>query len=87
MCSFKLFQQQTGILHVFMGLLPCVTMAAYSEMIQFFKYSAENGQYVSSKIEFELCWEFTVGVEECATSVFRVVVGSSLRQWMAPECK
>jgi hypothetical protein len=52
-------------------------MATYSEIIEFLKYSAENGQYISSKMEFELCWKFTVGVEECASSIFRVVVGGS----------
>jgi len=57
-------------------MLPCETMATYAEIIEFFKYSAENGHYISSKMEFELCWKFTVGVEECATSNFRVVVGS-----------
>jgi len=77
MCSFRLFHQQMGILHMFMGLLPCETMATYSEIIEFFKYSAENGQYISSKMEFELCRKLTVGGEECATSIFRVVVGGS----------
>lgn len=66
-----------GVLHLFMGLLSCETMATYSEIIEFLKYSAENGQYISSKMEFELCWKFTVGVEECASSIFRVVVGGS----------
>jgi hypothetical protein len=74
---FQLFHQQIGILHMFMGLLPCETMATYSEIIEFFKYSAENGQYISSKMVFELCWKFTFGVEECAPSIFRVVVGGS----------
>jgi len=73
---FQTFPSTNGILHTFMGLLPCETMATCAEFIDFLKYSAENGQYISSKMKFELCWKFTVGVEECATSIFRVVVRS-----------
>jgi len=62
---------------MFMRLLPCETMATCAEILNFFKYSAVSGQYISSKMEFELCLKFTVGVEECATSVFTVVVGVS----------
>jgi hypothetical protein len=73
---FQTVPSTNGILHTFMGLVPCETMATYAEFIEFFKYSADIDQYISSKMEFKLCWKFTVGVEECATSIFRVVVGS-----------
>lgn len=51
-----MFHQQMGILHMFMGLLPCETVATYAEIIEFFKYLFEKGQYILSKMEFELCW-------------------------------